>query len=226
MKKSQKLVLISAVVAFAVGYFLDWSGLLFLGGMLVCTWAIMLGTFIALILLLCKGVGLIKRVPLKILLLLPGYLMFITSAGHLGSMVGAPDAVRTDQGTDTHAQLQHMLQTDQQDRYSGRFITMPWRDRERLEQTRRIVESDAGSLDEHGKYAAAMILQHGASPHDYEQAYQLAWESSQAGNEAADALWKAAFDRWQISTGRPQQYGTQSKVTIGVSGWQTETPDK
>jgi hypothetical protein len=57
---------------------------------------------------------------------------------------------------------------------------------------------------------AALILQHGNDTTDYWTAHELALQSVQMGN--ADAKWLAAatLDRYLLTKGQPQKYGTQS----------------
>jgi hypothetical protein len=121
-------------------------------------------------------------------------------------------------------QLAHLLETDQSDRISGRFAILPLRDRNRLARARSIVESAGDSLDVESKYAAAMVLQHGDRPRDFEMAHTLALAALESRHNDAEFLVRAAYDRWQISLGKPQKYGTQSSVRIGITGIQSSDP--
>jgi hypothetical protein len=58
-------------------------------------------------------------------------------------------------------------------------------------------------------YHAAMVLQHGRGPDDYALARDLAAEAAASGEPRARWLTAAATDRWLMSLGRPQRYGTQ-----------------
>jgi hypothetical protein len=69
-----------------------------------------------------------------------------------------------------------------------------------------------------------MILQHGDRPRDYELAHFLALASLESGYKDAEFLAKATYDRWQISLGKTQKYGTQSRVRIGITGIQSSDP--
>lgn len=80
------------------------------------------------------------------------------------------------------------------------------------------------TLDAESKYAAAMILQHGDKASDYETAYYLASESYAPGRADSQRLAEAAYDRWQIALGKPQKYGTQSTVKLGISGLKVDEP--
>jgi hypothetical protein len=56
---------------------------------------------------------------------------------------------------------------------------------------------------------AALILQHGEETKYYEMAHKLAQGAFDKGYKEAEWLSKATYDRWQMSMGKPQKYGTQ-----------------
>lgn len=58
-------------------------------------------------------------------------------------------------------------------------------------------------------YHAAFLFQHGDCPQHYELANLLAQQAMRRGYPAAGWLYAATFDRWMLSLGRPQKYGTQ-----------------
>lgn len=58
---------------------------------------------------------------------------------------------------------------------------------------------------------AALILQHGDSPEDYEKALDSAAKAIKLGDETAKWLYAATFDRWLLSINKPQRFGTQFK---------------
>jgi len=56
---------------------------------------------------------------------------------------------------------------------------------------------------------AALIFQHGSTTVDYKKANELAERGMELGDERSKWLYAATLDRWLISQGKPQKYGTQ-----------------
>ena len=116
--------------------------------------------------------------------------------------------------------LAYMRQTDQSDRKNIKFYfnALVWgsseamkRDSIRLNKTLKLIENDTAKLGPEDKYNAAMILQHGEKPEHYKKAHELAAQAAKHKIQNATWLKKAAYDRWQLSIGNEQQYGTQKK---------------
>lgn len=83
-------------------------------------------------------------------------------------------------------------------------------DRKRRERVKILL--DGGEIVEAADYYhAAMIFQHGDKPDDYQQANELAKRAMEKGEERAKWLYAASLDRWLLSTGKPQKFGTQFK---------------
>ena len=84
------------------------------------------------------------------------------------------------------------------------------KDRKRIEKTRELIEGGSliSGLDYHH---ASLILQHGETTEDYKLAHELAEKAVNLGDETAKWLYAATFDRWLLSEGKPQRYGTQFK---------------
>lgn len=61
-------------------------------------------------------------------------------------------------------------------------------------------------------YNAAMIFQHGQSRDHYHLAFELARRAADAGQFGARWLAAAAIDRWLMSAGLPQKFGTQFRI--------------
>jgi hypothetical protein len=59
---------------------------------------------------------------------------------------------------------------------------------------------------------AALIFQHGESTNDFKKAHELATKAVALGDESARWLFAATLDRYLISMGKPQKYGTQFKL--------------
>lgn len=70
---------------------------------------------------------------------------------------------------------------------------------------------------------AALIFQHGSSPDDYKTAHQFAKKAVKLGNSSACWLMAATLDRWLLSTGKAQKYGTQFRKDKNGK-WQLALP--
>jgi hypothetical protein len=58
-------------------------------------------------------------------------------------------------------------------------------------------------------YAAAMVLQHGNCAEHYRWANELAGKAVEQGMQEAKWLYAATLDRYLLSQGKPQKFGTQ-----------------
>jgi len=151
----------------------------------------------------------------------------ITAICTLGILIGLlrplePAIVST--GT-VSEKLAHAYTTDQSDRmtiktYLGIFDdNMAKRDSIRLEQVNQLYKDNQISqpLD---KFYAAFVLHHSKRSELFEVAQQLANEAASVNelkdNYVAQWLAKATYDRWMVSLGKPQKYGTQDKFSISV----------
>lgn len=82
------------------------------------------------------------------------------------------------------------------------------RDKKRRLEVRKIIS--AGGLNEAVDfYGAAMIFQHGETTSDYGMAKKLAKEAMEMGLEKAKWLYAATTDRYLVSKGKKQKFGTQ-----------------
>lgn len=59
---------------------------------------------------------------------------------------------------------------------------------------------------------AALILQHGETPDDFKLANKFAEKAVASGDDSARWLYAATLDRWLLSEGKPQKFGTQVKM--------------
>jgi hypothetical protein len=84
------------------------------------------------------------------------------------------------------------------------------KDKERKQKAKKLIESGnlVSGLDYHH---ASLIFQHGETTEDYKLAHELAEKAVNLGDETAKWLYAATFDRWLLSSGKPQRYGTQFK---------------
>jgi hypothetical protein len=115
-------------------------------------------------------------------------------------------------------ELQKLFQADQDDRRGASNFTpqqlkeLEAADARRSERVAEIVRR--GELETaEDFYHAAMMLQHGANPEDYLSAHVLATIGVFKGREEGKWLSAATLDRFLLSIGRPQIFGTQYRRT-------------
>ena len=113
-----------------------------------------------------------------------------------------------------NSEVAALFQADRQERIdqpahgTTAYRAMRERDRQRRERIAALVAAGALEIAE-DYYQAAWIFQHGDVPDDAWHAYSLALKAAELGYQPARWLTAAAFDRWLMSQGRPQKYGTQ-----------------
>lgn len=56
---------------------------------------------------------------------------------------------------------------------------------------------------------AALIFQHGTTPEDYKQAHEFAKKAVDMGSNVTKWLYAATLDRYLVSIGKKQKFGTQ-----------------
>jgi tetratricopeptide (TPR) repeat protein len=113
-----------------------------------------------------------------------------------------------------NAELAKITSEDQADR-STDVEKIDWekvskRDAERRARVKQMIE--AGQLKAADDYFnAALVLQHGDTPDDYDLANKLASRAAELDPTNVSARWLAAAakDRYLMSVGKPQIYGTQ-----------------
>jgi len=113
-------------------------------------------------------------------------------------------------------QLTYMYRTDQRDRITLRWLNTS-RDDARVARVLELHGAGPGQEPEQ-LLDAAIILQHGHDSSHYRIAYELAKAASEKGvntrrwaQSSAEWLTKATYDRWMLSLGKPQVYGTQKE---------------
>ena len=110
-------------------------------------------------------------------------------------------------------ELKYIHDTDQADRGTGYWMIDPERDRIRLQRVKALYR--AGQINEPtDQYAAALVYQHGSCADEYQVAYELATAAASHGipppaQLSISPLAHATYDRWQLSLGKQQTYGTQ-----------------
>lgn len=116
----------------------------------------------------------------------------------------------------TQEELAKLYKEDQDDRRSTGSLqdweAVGMRDEARELRVKELLA--AGPLGSgQAYYHAAMILQHAGTPDDYLLAHDLSVIAISKGEVKAKWLAAASLDRFLMSVGRPQRYGTQYRST-------------
>lgn len=134
-----------------------------------------------------------------------------------------PLAPPTISAADLSKTLAYAYKTDQGDRKNLKLYLlinkMRARDSIRLMQVKMLYDEGkiSNPLDQ---FHAAFVFHHGRNSNLFEIAHKLA-EKAAAADELLKVyqvqwLAKATYDRWMLSIGNPQKYGTQGKISIGT----------
>ncbi len=111
--------------------------------------------------------------------------------------------------------LQTLYQQDQADRQATTWSSATdQRDAQRRQTVHELLA--AGQVrtgPDH--YHAAMVMQHGSDSTDFRLAHQLARRAEALGEPRGRWLAAAALDRYLLSVGQPQRYGTQFREVKG-----------
>jgi hypothetical protein len=176
-----------------VAYFLGYFGIMFFMGAV----------------LILGALQLFRRKPNLGILLLPLTMIMLGVGGTLlAGWSSRPGPAIPQQARSVSDELKYIYETDQSDRFNGRWLVDPERDRVRLERVKTLYHS--GQITQPtDKFLAAFIFQHANCADEYQIAYELA--NAAAEQAVAEAQWlaQAAYDRWQLSLGNQQTYGTQ-----------------
>jgi hypothetical protein len=164
--------------------------------------------------LVFAALRLFRRKPRPRALLIP---LTMTIMGACGILLSAwssrPGPPIPEQAMSTSDELKYIYDTDQADRGTGYWMIDPGRDRIRLQRVKALYR--AGQITEPAdQYAAALIYQHGSCADEYQVAYELATAAASRGEPAGAQLsivplTHVTYDRWQLSLGKQQRYGTQ-----------------
>jgi len=153
---------------------------------------------------------LFRRLPLALL-----------GAGILGAIlvhlfaVTSPGAAQTSSKVTPKdsAELLSLYEEDQSDRSPSDGKSIDWESVRTRDLMRLAVVKDLYSQNKlntgRDYYHAAMILQHGGTPEDYLLAHELCIVATSKGSDDAKWLAAASEDRFLMSIGRPQRFGTQ-----------------
>lgn len=108
-------------------------------------------------------------------------------------------------------ELKQLFDEDQADRVPGPakdWAAVMLRDEARQARVKELIAS--GSLSTGTDYYhAAMVMQHASEPDDYLLAHDLCVVAISKGETRAKWLAAASLDRFLVSIGRPQRFGTQ-----------------
>lgn len=114
-------------------------------------------------------------------------------------------------------QLRHLYLSDQGDRLALRLSGRAERDELRRERVLELYAQQQVITAEQLFHAAA-VLSRSDAPAYLELAYTLGRAADDRGLGEAEGLWQSAYDRWQLSQGLPQLYGTQSPNAVVIFG--------
>ena len=157
---------------------------------------------------------LLRRKPSLRAFVLPLTMTLMGASGVLLSALSArPVPPIPEQPMSTSDELNYIRDTDQADRGTGYWMIDPKRDRIRLQRVKALYR--AGRITEPtDQYAAAWVYQHGSCAEEFQVAYELAAAAANHGIPPAkqisiEPLTHVTYDRWQLSLGKRQTYGTQ-----------------
>ncbi len=145
----------------------------------------------------------------------------ICLVGIIASLFRPYDAAVIEMGNRSE-KLQYAYETDQNDRMQLRSYLLgdlEDRDKKRLSQIKQIHKQEK-KLEPIDKFHAAFVYHHSDNSEDYETASQLATAAAETpelqDHYQVQWLRKAAYDRWMVSMGKPEKYGTQDQFSIGL----------
>ncbi len=120
--------------------------------------------------------------------------------------------------------VDELFELDQKDRQTEPidWSRVSRADRERRREVLELLQAGRVNGAE-SLYAAAFIFQHGDCPDHYRLANELAKRSIEAGYDRARWIYAATLDRYLLSTGERQKFGTQYLVVRGR--WQLQPLD-
>ena len=134
----------------------------------------------------------------------------------------SPQSDATDKDeTPLHLDNAELAELYRQDQAERQVEEIDWevllvRDRQRKSRVQELLAADSVvTAGDH--YHAAMILQHGGDSTAYRQAYELSRRSVELDSTNGSARWLtlASYDRYLLSKGQAQWYGTQY---LGING--------
>ena len=124
--------------------------------------------------------------------------------------------------------LQELFEGDQNDRKkvyesAQEVRELHERDLERRNEVARMMQMGEVSTTA-DLYRAAVIFQHGSTPKDFLTAHRLASMAAINGDRGSRWLMAASLDRFLMSVGQPQVYGTQFEHNPEEGKYQLRLP--
>ncbi len=92
--------------------------------------------------------------------------------------------------------------------------TLETHDRKRLKEVKRLLP-DVDTAEIWNCHYLAYLLIHGDTTEDYQMAHEYAKKAVEMGSSVTKWLYAATLDRWLVSQGKPQKFGTQYKIVNG-----------
>lgn len=112
-------------------------------------------------------------------------------------------------------ELRALFDEDQADRRGEFPADLDERDQRRRRRVEQLL-AEGTVVDPDDLFCAAMVFQHGADRPYYLRAHELAKRAAELGStRPARWLAAAAYDRWLMTGGLPQKYGTQYRFANG-----------
>jgi hypothetical protein len=191
-------------VAATLSLFTKWFGF---AALLLAYFGMILFIGVALVF---AALRLFRKKPGARALTIPIAMVLMGAAGILLSAWSAkPVPPIPTQAVNVGEELKYIYDTDQSDRLTGIWLVDLERDRIRLERVKALNRN--GQIKQPlDQYRAAIVYQHALCADDFKVAYDLAKEAEEAGvPKSFPPLSHLAYDRWQLSLGHRQTYGTQ-----------------
>ena len=120
--------------------------------------------------------------------------------------------------TGDNERLREIYEADQADRQGEvNWEVVHKRDSLRQEEVSALLEASAVKTAK-DYFRAAMIFQHGGDSPSYRRAHELAKKAAALDSDLSHAEWlsAASWDRYLLSVGKPQIYGTQYLILKGT----------
>ena len=120
-------------------------------------------------------------------------------------------------GSSSNVELANLFEADQKDRDNCTNwgfmdqLCVGARDSDRRKRAAEMISQGLVKTGE-DHYRAAFLFQHGSSAEDYRRAHELALKAADLDYRAARWLAAATEDRWLVSQGKHQKWGTQARI--------------
>lgn len=218
-RKYWLVVGLSVVAVVVLSYFFSVVGAVSFGLVYASIWLTIIMAVVWGVVWVLRRANVTRRgFRLRSALRLPLLLFLMGATGILFANIYAPAALPS-ADLPADEQMHYLAKTDRDDRFAVRFLKLEERDRERRQRADELLAQD-GALSPESIYLAAVIFQHGNETADYERAYDLSRQADEAGYP--NDFWKLAYDRWMLSIGEPQLYGTQYDMQFDLFGLHSE----